>query len=97
MNHPAGKVLEEKVEAVLEVVSGKGTSSNTSLIYASRINGNESWRYVRGNGQVLWKNTDKNPEEMRDLLMAACFVRGEKGYVKLGSPEDYNHKSYSQK
>ena len=70
MNH-----LAQKVEAVLEVIIGEGSNSKTSLIYASRINGNGSWRYERNNGQT-YPIMKMNPEEMSQKLVEASKKKG---------------------
>ncbi len=74
MNHPA---LEEEVgpvEAVLEVTVGSGEDTKTSFLYASRINGNGSWRYIRGNGKGYKKDMD--PERLSENMVRASIQRG---------------------
>ena len=72
MNHLASK---EKVEAVLEVVVGTGVEKKVSLLYASRINGNGSWRYERNNGQ-RFPIMKMNPEEMSQKIVEASKKKG---------------------
>ena len=87
MNHHA---LEEKVEAVLEVTVEKGSEVKTSLIYASRINGNGSWRYIRSNGQK-YRKTIWNPKQMAEKLAEEYDSRGKNGQVHYLWIPEKNH------
>ena len=78
MNHHA---LEEKVEAVLEATFiRKGSEMKTSLVFASRINGNGSWRYVRNNGQKFGKEKTLNPMEMAKNMVKVGIKDGYQEY-----------------
>ena len=65
--------VKEKVDGILEIILKEDLPKK---IYASRINGNGSWSYIRSNGQVLRKETKLNPKQMAIAIG--------KEYSKLG-------------